>query len=287
MIIVTTYNIPCFSIVENLGVIQANQVVGANVISDFIASFSDFFGGTSGAYRDKLNDLFQFVKKQLTEKASMIGANAILGLKIGYNEISGKGKSMFMVSCIGTAVVISPNNYEKYEKLYNLSKFLQEGIISPEQYDEEKQIINKMYNLNILDNNHLEQHLQKELLGQNSIKNNISETEQYKKVDNNIIIPSHLKSQIAQQMENIWMMSIDGIKESDAPSYVRGSNIEENVLNLIIGSRFNEAAKLCCISKNMTAEDAYDYIMSICVSAGDSLQEDGDCEDEAEDSATS
>ncbi len=274
MLIVTTYNIPCFSITENLGVIQANQVVGANVISDFIASFSDFFGGTSGAYRDKLNDLFHFVKKQLTEKASSIGANAILGLKIGYNEISGKGKSMFMVSCVGTAVVISPNNYEKYEKLYNLRKFLQEGILSAEQYDEEKQIINKMYDLNILDNNLLEEQIQEEIIDQSSIKKTIlRDTEQSEQEcnndENNTIVPPNLKFNVAQQMENIWMMSVDGIKECDPPSYVRGSNIDENILNLIIGGRFNEAAKLCCITKNMTAENAYDYIMSICVSAND------------------
>lgn len=42
----------------------------------------------------------------LNNKASNMGANAILGLKIDFVEISGKGKSMFMISAIGTAVII-------------------------------------------------------------------------------------------------------------------------------------------------------------------------------------
>lgn len=151
MLIVTTHNIPGFSITDNLGIIATNQVVGANVISDFIASFSDFFGGTSGAYRNKLDQLFQYAKKQLSEKALSMGANAILGFKIEYDEISGKGKSMFMVTCIGTAVIIAPNFYEKFEKLHSLKNFLKEGIISNEEYEMEKITIDKMYNIKMLD----------------------------------------------------------------------------------------------------------------------------------------
>lgn len=42
----------------------------------------------------------------LKQKAANMGANAILGLKIDFDEISGKGKSMFMISAIGTAVIV-------------------------------------------------------------------------------------------------------------------------------------------------------------------------------------
>jgi hypothetical protein len=33
-------------------------------------------------------------------------ANAIIGLKVDFDEISGKGKSMFMMSALGTAVYV-------------------------------------------------------------------------------------------------------------------------------------------------------------------------------------
>ena len=64
-------------------------------------------------------------------RAKALGANAVVGLKIEFDEISGKGKSMFMVTAYGTAVIISPEvekikkteRYEVYQKLYNLLKF--------------------------------------------------------------------------------------------------------------------------------------------------------------------
>lgn len=39
-----------------------------------------------------------------------MGANAIVGFKVDFDEISGKDKSMFMVSVSGTACIIEINN---------------------------------------------------------------------------------------------------------------------------------------------------------------------------------
>jgi uncharacterized protein YbjQ (UPF0145 family) len=38
------------------------------------------------------------------EKAEKLGADAVVGLKMDFGEVSGKDKSMFMVSAVGTAV---------------------------------------------------------------------------------------------------------------------------------------------------------------------------------------
>jgi uncharacterized protein YbjQ (UPF0145 family) len=48
-----------------LGPIISNEVLGVNVISDSIASFSDFFGGSSGTYRSKLENLKKTVLNDL------------------------------------------------------------------------------------------------------------------------------------------------------------------------------------------------------------------------------
>lgn len=45
-------------------------------------------------------------KKQMQEKAIRLGANAIVGYHTDFDEISGKGKSMFMLSVSGTACVV-------------------------------------------------------------------------------------------------------------------------------------------------------------------------------------
>lgn len=152
MTITTTPTISGYIINSYLGLVNANQVVGANMIADFLASFSDVFGGTSGAYRERLDVLYNDIKIQLEQKAQTIGANAIVGVHIDFDEISGKGKSMFMITAYGTAVNISQSKerekhldrYEIYQKLFNLSKFKEAGVITEEQYIAERD--NILYN---------------------------------------------------------------------------------------------------------------------------------------------
>lgn len=109
-IIVTTTNfIENTSISKYFGIVSANIVLGTNMFSDIAASFSDFFGGYSESYQNKLQLIYKEATKELTQKANRLGANCILGLKIDFDELSGKGKSMFMISAIGTAVKIDFN----------------------------------------------------------------------------------------------------------------------------------------------------------------------------------
>ncbi|MBE6186661.1 MAG: YbjQ family protein [Rikenellaceae bacterium] len=104
IIITTTSSISGVEIEKYLGLVTTNLVIGTNVFSDFLASFSDFFGGMSGTYRNQLDLLYKRALDDLTNKANKKRADAILGVKIDFDEISGQGKSMFMVSITGTAV---------------------------------------------------------------------------------------------------------------------------------------------------------------------------------------
>lgn len=107
MIITTTTSIEGAHITEYIQLVSANIVIGTNFFSDFAASFTDFFGGRSSTYQRKLDDVYAAAIKEVEEKAAHIGADAVVGLKMDFNEISGKGKTMFMVSAVGTAVKIS------------------------------------------------------------------------------------------------------------------------------------------------------------------------------------
>lgn len=109
LIISTTNNIENGIIKQYIDVICCNIVVGTNIFSDIAASFSDFFGGTSDSYRNKLEYIYNEASKELKNKAIKIGANAIIGFKVDFDEISGKDKSMFMVSVSGTACKIEYN----------------------------------------------------------------------------------------------------------------------------------------------------------------------------------
>lgn len=97
-IITTTNSIEGATVEKYLGVVTSNLVIGTNLFSDFIASVSDFFGGMSGTYRRQMDALYKRANDDISKKAMERGANCILGFKIDFDEISGKGKSMFMVS---------------------------------------------------------------------------------------------------------------------------------------------------------------------------------------------
>ena len=106
MIITTTNSIEGTKVEKYLGVVTTNLVIGTNFFSDFKASFTDFFGGMSGTYRKQMDTLYQRAYDALSIKASSIGANCVLGFKIDFDELSGKGTQMFMISVSGTAVKI-------------------------------------------------------------------------------------------------------------------------------------------------------------------------------------
>lgn len=112
IIITTTNQIENATIEKYFGVITSNIVVGTNLFSDFAASFTDFFGGNSGTYQRKLQLIYKEAMNDLSAKSITLGANCILGLHIDFDEISGKGKSMFMVSLMGTAVKIDNKQKE-------------------------------------------------------------------------------------------------------------------------------------------------------------------------------
>lgn len=126
-ILITTTNsieIENASVERYIELISVNVVVGTNIFSDIGASFSDFFGGLSGNYQKKLEGIYKNGIDNLKRKAIDIGANAILGVKTDFDEISGKGKSMFMLSISGTAVRL------KYNKAVQINKQIKNTISS-------------------------------------------------------------------------------------------------------------------------------------------------------------
>lgn len=104
----TTNSIPNYDVIESRGLVFANVVLGTNFFSDFAASFTDTFGGTSDTYQSKLDKIYSEVINKLKVKVTDLGCNAIIGFKIDFDEISGKGVSMFMVNAVGTACKAKP-----------------------------------------------------------------------------------------------------------------------------------------------------------------------------------
>lgn len=134
--ITTTSIIENYEIEQYHGIVTSNMVIGTNVFKDLFASFSDFFGGFSGKYKDQMDKLYSEALDQLSESALKKSANAIIGLQVNFSEISGKDKSMFMVSLTGTAVTIKEVPiYRNLHLKQDLKSFLNDGIISEEEYN--------------------------------------------------------------------------------------------------------------------------------------------------------
>ena len=115
VLLLTTSFVEGMPIEKYYGIVTANQVAGTGFFTDLTASFSDLFGGNSGAYRESMNELCRDVIERLKAKASEMGANAVVGVSIDYDSISAKSMSMFMVSIQGTAVRLAISNDETHK----------------------------------------------------------------------------------------------------------------------------------------------------------------------------
>lgn len=103
-LVVTTDVLQGVEITSYKGVVSTNAIAGTGLFSDIGASFTDVFGGKSKGYRRYLNEIREAAMEELIKQAKEIGGNAVVGFSIDFDEISGQGKQMFMVSATGTAV---------------------------------------------------------------------------------------------------------------------------------------------------------------------------------------
>ncbi len=141
-IITSTNNIEGGKVIKYYGVINNNIVVGTNLFSDIGASFLDIFGGTSSSYQTKLKNIYDTSIQNLKVKARNSGANAILGLSIDFDEISGGGKSMFMISVSGTAVSVDYSFATSEKNSQKLNESISNEVLLNELT--KKQIINNI-----------------------------------------------------------------------------------------------------------------------------------------------
>lgn len=105
MIITTTHTLQDKKIVEYKGLISSKNVRGINVIRDFLTSFRDFFGGRSGSYQDVMTAMEAELLRELQNQASTLGANAVIGVTIDFDNVGSKNKSLIMAYAKGTAVI--------------------------------------------------------------------------------------------------------------------------------------------------------------------------------------
>jgi uncharacterized protein YbjQ (UPF0145 family) len=105
MLVTTTNTIEGRRISAYKGLVAGEAILGANLFRDLFASIRDIVGGRAGAYEKVLNDARETAIAEMTDKATALGANAVIGVDIDYETV-GQNGSMLMVTAAGTAVFV-------------------------------------------------------------------------------------------------------------------------------------------------------------------------------------
>ena len=105
MTVTTTPSVEGKRIVDYRGIVFGEVITGVNVLKDFTAGLSNFFGGRSGTYEDELSNARVTALGELEARAAALGANAVVGVDIDY-EVLGANNGMLMVTVSGTAVIV-------------------------------------------------------------------------------------------------------------------------------------------------------------------------------------
>ncbi|WP_269716716.1 heavy metal-binding domain-containing protein [Caulobacter sp. NIBR2454] len=103
MITATTPTIAERTIVQTLGVVTGEAILGANVFRDIFAGIRDIVGGRSGSYENVLRSARETALREMQEEARKLGGDAVVGVDLDYESL-GAQNGMLMVTASGTAV---------------------------------------------------------------------------------------------------------------------------------------------------------------------------------------
>lgn len=101
MLVSTTTAIEGRPVREYLGVVAGETILGANIFRDIGAQFRNITGGRASGYEKELRRGRDEALSEMTQAATELGADAIIGVDIDYETVGG---SMLMVTVSGTAV---------------------------------------------------------------------------------------------------------------------------------------------------------------------------------------
>jgi len=104
MLISTTPNIEGKRIIEYFGLVTGEALLGANVYKDLFSGVRNVVGGRTSAYEEELKKARDMALESMEEKAKAFGANAIVGIRITYNNLGGTLGNTILVGVFGTAV---------------------------------------------------------------------------------------------------------------------------------------------------------------------------------------
>lgn len=110
LIVSTTNEIPNRQIDGIIDIVGAEAAIGLNIFKDIAANFRDFFGGRSRTVQIVVKEARTACLIELRLAAVKLGADAVIGIKFDFSELSttGSGGGILFVAATGTAVKLVP-----------------------------------------------------------------------------------------------------------------------------------------------------------------------------------
>ncbi len=108
VVLTTAEGFEGFTTVQTIEIVGAECIAGVGPWRDLLAHLTDAFGGRSGALQKSLRESRATCLAELRVAAADVGANAVIGVRLNYSEISGQGTLMLLVAATGTAVRLEP-----------------------------------------------------------------------------------------------------------------------------------------------------------------------------------
>ena len=104
MLITTTPSVEGQQVIHYRALVTGEEIIGANIFRDLLASMRDIVGCRSRAYEEALEKARHAATEEMISRAIALNANAVIGVDLDY-EVFGEG-GMMLVSMSGTAVLL-------------------------------------------------------------------------------------------------------------------------------------------------------------------------------------
>lgn len=104
MILTSSNTLENKKIVEYRGLVTGEALIGSNIYKDLFSGVRDVVGGRTSKYEEEIEKARDIAFNSMMEKAEALDANAIIGLKISYDNLGGTMGNTILVTSYGTAV---------------------------------------------------------------------------------------------------------------------------------------------------------------------------------------
>lgn len=90
-----------------MGLVTGESLIGANLYKDMLGEVKGVVKKQKTQFEVQLGEARKIAIKSMEEKAEKLGANAIIGTRVEYNNLGGSVGNTIMVTVTGTAVELN------------------------------------------------------------------------------------------------------------------------------------------------------------------------------------